>query len=253
MSTTPQRTAIVTGAARGIGAATAIRLAADGHAVAVLDLDEAACAQTVSVITEAGGRAIAVGVDVSQPEQVEAAVARVAEELGAPTILVNTAGIIRDNLIFKMTVEDWDAVIAVHLRGAFLMTKAVQAHMTAEKYGRIVNLSSTSAQGNRGQVNYSAAKAGLQGFTKTLAIELGRFGVTANAVAPGFIATDMTRATAERMKVSFEDFIAGASAQIPVGRVGEPEDIAATVAFLTSEEAGFVSGQVIYVAGGPQD
>jgi len=253
VSTTPQRTAIVTGAARGIGAATAIRLAADGHAVAVLDLDEAACAQTVSAITEAGGRAIAVGVDVSQPEQVEAAVARVADELGAPTILVNNAGIIRDNLIFKMTVEDWDAVIAVHLRGAFLMTKAVQAHMTAEKHGRIVNLSSTSAQGNRGQVNYSAAKAGLQGFTKTLAIELGRFGVTANAVAPGFIATDMTKATAERMKVSFEDFIAGASAQIPVGRVGEPEDIAATVSFLTSEEAGFVSGQVIYVAGGPQD
>ncbi|MGN6635371.1 MAG: 3-oxoacyl-ACP reductase FabG [Oryzihumus sp.] len=253
MSTTPQRTAIVTGAARGIGAATAIRLAADGHAVAVLDLDEAACAQTVAAITEAGGRAIAVGVDVSQPEQVEAAVARVAEELGAPTILVNNAGIIRDNLIFKMTVEDWDAVMAVHLRGAFLMTKAVQAHMTAEKYGRIVNLSSTSAQGNRGQVNYSAAKAGLQGFTKTLAIELGRFGVTANAVAPGFIATDMTKATAERMKVSFEDFIAGASTQIPVGRVGQPEDIAATVSFLTSEQAGFVSGQVIYVAGGPQD
>jgi len=253
VSTTPQRTAIVTGAARGIGAATAIRLAADGHAVAVLDLDEAACAQTVSAITEAGGRAIAVGVDVSQPEQVEAAVARVAEELGAPTILVNNAGIIRDNLIFKMTVEDWDAVIAVHLRGAFLMTKAVQAHMTAEKHGRIVNLSSTSAQGNRGQVNYSAAKAGLQGFTKTLAIELGRFGVTANAVAPGFIATDMTKATAERMKVSFEDFIAGASSQIPVGRVGQPEDIAATISFLTSEEAGFVSGQVIYVAGGPQD
>ena len=253
MSTTPQRTAIVTGAARGIGAATAIRLAADGHAVAVLDLDEAACAQTVSAITEAGGRAIAVGVDVSRPEQVEAAVARVADELGAPTILVNNAGIIRDNLIFKMTVEDWDAVMAVHLRGAFLMTKAVQAHMTAEKYGRIVNLSSTSAQGNRGQVNYSAAKAGLQGFTKTLAIELGRFGVTANAVAPGFIATDMTRATAERMKVSFEDFIAGASAQIPVGRVGEPEDIAATISFLSSDGAGFVSGQVIYVAGGPQD
>ena len=253
MSTTPQRTAIVTGAARGIGAATAIRLAADGHAVAVLDLDEAACAGTVQAITDAGGRAIAVGVDVSQPDQVEAAVARVAEELGAPTILVNNAGIVRDNLIFKMTVEDWDAVMAVHLRGAFLMTKAVQAHMTAEKHGRIVNLSSTSAQGNRGQVNYSAAKAGLQGFTKTLAIELGRFGVTANAVAPGFIVTDMTKATAERMKVSFEDFIAGASAQIPVGRVGKPEDIAATVSFLTSEEAGFVSGQVIYVAGGPQD
>jgi 3-oxoacyl-[acyl-carrier protein] reductase len=253
VSTTTQRTAIVTGAARGIGAATAIRLAADGHAVAVLDLDEAACAGTAKAITDAGGRALAVGVDVSSPEQVDAAVARVADELGTPTILVNNAGIIRDNLIFKMAVEDWDAVMNVHLRGAFLMTKAVQAHMTAEKYGRIVNLSSTSAQGNRGQVNYSAAKAGLQGFTKTLAIELGRYGVTANAVAPGFIATDMTRATAERMKVSFEDFIAGASAQIPVGRVGQPDDIAATISFLTSEQAGFVSGQVIYVAGGPQD
>ena len=253
MSTTTQRTAIVTGAARGIGAATAVRLAKDGHAVAVLDLDEARCAETVSAITSAGGRAIAVAVDVSAPEQVEAAVARVAAELGAPTILVNNAGIIRDNLIFRMTVEDWDAVLNVHLRGAFLMTKAVQAHMTAEKYGRIVNLSSTSALGNRGQANYSAAKAGMQGLTKTLAIELGRFGVTANAVAPGFIVTDMTRQTAERMNILFEDFLTGAASQIPVGRVGQPQDVAATISFLTSEEAGFVSGQVIYVAGGPED
>ena len=252
-TTTTQRTAIVTGAARGIGAATALRLAKDGHAVAVLDLDESCCAATVSAIASAGGRAIAVGVDISVPEQVEAAVERVAMELGAPTILVNNAGIIRDNLIFKMTVEDWDTVMNVHLRGAFLMTKAVQAHMTAENYGRIVNLSSTSALGNRGQVNYSAAKAGLQGFTKTLAIELGRFGVTANAVAPGFIATDMTKQTAARLNISFEDFLAGAAAQIPVGRVGQPQDIAATISFLTSEEASFVSGQVIYVAGGPED
>ena len=250
---TIQRIAIVTGAARGIGAATAIRLARDGHAVAVLDLDEPSCAETVSAITSAGGRALAVGVDVSVPEQVDAAVARVASELGAPTILVNNAGIIRDNLIFKMSVQDWDAVMNVHLRGAFLMTKAVQAHMTAGKYGRIVNLSSTSAQGNRGQVNYSAAKAGLQGFTKTLAIELGPFGVTANAVAPGFIATDMTRQTAERLNVPFEEYLAGAAAQIPVRRVGQPADIAATISFLTSEEAGYVSGQVIYVAGGPRD
>ena len=252
MSSTTQRTAIVTGAARGIGAATAIRLAADGHAVAVLDLDENACADTVSAITSAGGRAIAVGVDVAGRAGRGGRGPR-RDELGAPTILVNNAGIIRDNLLFKMTVEDWDAVMNVHLRGSFLMTKAVQAHMSAQKYGRIVNLSSTSAQGNRGQVNYSAAKAGLQGFTKTLAIELGRFNVTANAVAPGFIATDMTRQTAERMKVSFEDFIAGAAAQIPVGRVGQPEDIANTISFLTSEQSGFVSGQVIYVAGGPQD
>jgi 3-oxoacyl-[acyl-carrier protein] reductase len=253
VSTVTQRTAIVTGSARGIGAATAIRLAKDGHNVAVLDLDEASCAETVSAIASAGGRALAVGVDVSVPEQVDAAVARVAAELGAPTILVNNAGIIRDNLIFKMPVEDWDAVMNVHLRGAFLMTKAVQTHMTAERYGRIVNLSSTSAHGNRGQVNYSAAKAGMQGFTKTLAIELGPFGVTANAVAPGFIATDMTRQTAARMNVSFEDFLAHAAAQIPVRRAGQPQDVAAMISFLTSEEAGYVSGQVIYVAGGPKD
>ena len=248
-----QRVAIVTGAARGIGAATAKRLAAEGHAVAVLDLDEGSCARTVEAITAEGGRALAVGVDVAKADQVEAAVQRVADELGAPTILVNNAGVIRDNLIFKMTEDDWDTVMSVHLKGSFLMTRAVQAHMTAEKYGRIVNLSSSSAQGNRGQANYSAAKAGLQGFTKTLAIELGRFNVTANAVAPGFIQTDMTRATAERMGVSFEDFIAHSASQIPVQRVGQPEDIAATIAFLTSEEAGFVSGQVIYVAGGPLD
>jgi len=248
-----QRVAVVTGAARGIGAATALRLARDGNAVAVLDLDEASCAGTVQAVEAAGGRAIAVGVDVSKADQVEAAVARVADELGAPTILVNNAGIIRDNLIFKMTEDDWDAVMGVHLRGSFLMTRAVQAHMSAEKYGRIVNLSSSSALGNRGQANYSAAKAGLQGFTKTLAIELGRFGVTANAVAPGFIQTDMTAATAERIGVPFEDFIKHSAAQIPVQRVGQPEDIAATISFLCSEEAGFVSGQVIYVAGGPLD
>lgn len=250
---TTQRVAIVTGAARGIGAATAIRLAADGNAVAVLDLDEAACAQTVATITGAGGRAVAVGVDVARADQVETAVQRVADELGGPTILVNNAGITRDNLLFKMTEQDWDSVMDVHLRGSFLMTRAVQKHMTQAGYGRIVNLSSTSAQGNRGQVNYAAAKAGLQGFTKTLAIELGKFGVTANAVAPGFIQTEMTRMTAERMGVSFEDFITHSASQIPVARVGQPEDIAATIAFLCSEEAGFVSGQVIYVAGGPQD
>ncbi len=252
MATTP-RTAVVTGAARGIGAATAKRLAADGHRVAVLDLDAAACADTVGAITDAGGQALGVGVDVADADQVTAAVAQVVEGLGAPTILVNNAGITRDNLIFKMTEQDWDAVIGVHLRGSFLMTRAVQAHMTAEKFGRIVNLSSSSAQGNRGQVNYSAAKAGLQGFTKTLAIELGKFGVTANAVAPGFIETEMTRATAERMGVTFEDFIAHSAKAIPVQRVGQPEDIAAVISFLTSDEAGFVNGQVVYVAGGPLD
>src|SRR5262249_963724 len=160
------------------------------------------------------------------------------------TILVNNAGVTRDNLLFKMTEQDWDTVIGVHLRGSFLMTKAAQAHMTAAKWGRIVNLSSTSALGNRGQANYSTPKAGLQGFTNTLAMELGKFGITANAIAPGFIATDMTRATAERLGVPWEDYKAAGAARIPVGRVGQPEDIAATVSFLTSDEAGFISGQV---------
>ncbi|SDI77410.1 3-oxoacyl-[acyl-carrier protein] reductase [Actinokineospora alba] len=247
------RTAIVTGAARGIGAAVAKRLARDGFAVAVIDLNEASCADTVAAIEAEGGKALAVGADVSDSAQVEAAVTKVAEELGAPTVLVNNAGILRDNLIFKMTDDDWDLVMNVHLRGSFLMTRAVQKHQTEQKYGRIVNLSSTSALGNRGQANYATAKAGLQGFTKTLAIELGKFGVTANAIAPGFIETEMTAATAERMGVSFEDFKKGAASMIPVGRIGNPDDIAATASFLCSEEAGFVSGQVIYVAGGPKD
>ncbi|WP_068255647.1 SDR family oxidoreductase [Janibacter corallicola] len=253
MTTDQQRVAVVTGAARGIGAGVARRLAVDGMAVAVLDLDESACVPVVEEITAAGGRALAVGADVSDPEQVEAGVRRIADELGAPTVLVNNAGVIRDNLIFRMSVEDWDAVMAVHLRGAFLMTKACQAHMTQEKYGRIVNLSSTSAQGNRGQVNYSAAKAGMQGFTKTLAIELGKFGVTANAIAPGFIETEMTAETAARIGISFEDLKANASTQAAVARTGKPEDIAHAVSFFVSEGAGFTTGQVLYVAGGPCD
>ncbi|SKC82698.1 3-oxoacyl-ACP reductase FabG [Krasilnikoviella flava] len=251
MTATP-RVAVVTGAARGIGAATARRLAADGHAVAVLDLLEEQASETAAGIVADGGRAIGLGVDVADAAAVEAAVARVTDELGAPTILVNNAGILRDNLLFKMTEDDWDAVLRVHLRGAFVTTRAVQAHMVAAGWGRVVNLSSTSALGNRGQANYSAAKAGMQGFTKTLAIELGKFGVTANAVAPGVIATDMIAATAERVGVSLEDFLAEAAKDVPVGRAGRPEDIAAAVAFFCSEEASFVSGQVLYVAGGPK-
>lgn len=250
--TTP-RIAIVTGGARGIGAATAARLARDGRAVAVCDLDAAACEQVAADLRGQGFSALGVGCDVSSPEAVDAMLATVVEQLGAPTIVVNNAGIIRDNLLFKMTVEDWDAVMGVHLRGAFLVTKAAQKHMVDAGFGRVVCLSSTSAQGNRGQANYSAAKAGLQGFVKTLAIELGKYGVTANAVAPGFIATDMTRATAARMGVSFQDFLTYAAKEIPVGRVGVPDDIAAAISYLTSDEAGFVSGQVLYVAGGPKD
>ncbi|MDT0442615.1 3-oxoacyl-ACP reductase FabG [Streptomyces johnsoniae] len=253
MSTPEQRVAIVTGAARGIGAATARRLAAEGRAVAVVDLEESAGRGTVDEITAAGGRALAVGCDVSDADAVRAAVSRVAEELGPPQILVNNAGVLRDNLLFKMSEGDWDTVMNVHLRGAFLMSRACQAHMVEAKFGRIVSLSSSSALGNRGQANYSAAKAGLQGFTKTLAIELGKFGITANAVAPGFIVTDMTAQTAARVGVGFEDFQQAAADSIPVRRVGRPEDVAGAIAFFTGEAAGFVSGQVLYVAGGPLD
>jgi 3-oxoacyl-[acyl-carrier protein] reductase len=246
------RVAVVTGAARGIGAAIAARLAADGCAVAVIDLDEGSTAATVEAITAAGGNALGIGADVSDPDQVARAVARTDDTLGAPTILVNNAGILRDNLLFKMSVGDWDAVMNVHLRGAFLMSREIQKHQVDAKWGRIVSLSSTSALGNRGQANYSTAKAGLQGLTKTLAIELGPFNITANAIAPGFIASDMLRATAERLNIGYEEFLAGAAKEIPVRRVGQPEDVAAVAGFLCSPEAGFVSGQVIYVAGGPK-
>jgi 3-oxoacyl-[acyl-carrier protein] reductase len=252
MASTTQRVAIVTGAARGIGAAVAERLHHDGFAVAVLDLDEGSCAATVDAITSTGGNSLAVGVDVSDASAVEAAVARVADELGPPVVLVNNAGITRDNLIFKMSEDDWDSVLRVHLRGAFLMSRAAQAFMTKAGWGRIVNLSSTSALGNRGQANYAAAKAGMQGLTKTLAIELGRFGVTANAIAPGFIVTEMTRLTAERLGVSFEEFQEARAKETPVPRVGQPADIAHAVSFFVSDEASFVSGQVLYVAGGPR-
>ncbi len=251
MSEASQRVAIVTGGARGIGAGTARRLAADGLAVAVLDLKEGDSQGTVDAITSAGGTALAVGADVSDADQVGAAVDKVATELGPPVVLVNNAGVIKDNMLFKMTDDDWDTVIGVHLRGSFLMSRACQKHMVDGRWGRIVNLSSSSALGNRGQANYSTAKAGLQGFTKTLAIELGQFGVTANAVAPGFIATDMTAATAARLGIGFEEFQKAAATQIPVRRVGTPDDVAHVTSFLVSEGAGFVSGQVIYVAGGP--
>jgi len=245
------RSAVVTGGARGIGAGVARRLAADGLAVAVLDLKEGDCGATVDAITAAGGQAMAVGADVSDAGQVKAAVDAVAGGLGPPAVLVNNAGVLRDNLLFKMSEDDWDTVMGVHLRGAFLMSRAVQKHMVDQRFGRIINLSSSSALGNRGQVNYSAAKAGLQGFTKTLAIELGQFGVTANAIAPGFIVTDMTAATAARVGMDFTDFQNAAAARIPVRRVGQTDDVAHVASFLASEGAGFVSGQVIYVAGGP--
>lgn len=250
---TEQRVAIVTGAARGIGAEIARRLSADGFAVAVVDLDESSSAETAAAITAAGGRAAGYGADVTDEAAVSSVVARIAADLGAPTVLVNNAGVLRDNLLFKMTTDDWDIVMNVHLRGTFLMTRAVQSFMVESGFGRVVNLSSASAVGNGGQVNYSAAKAGIQGFTKTAAIELGRFGVTVNAIAPGFIATAMTEATATRKGVTFEEFKEQRAQHTPVRRVGEPADVAAAASFFARDESSFISGQVLYVAGGPVD
>ena len=238
-------TALVTGGAKGIGAATAERLAAEGAHVVVADLDETEANETAERI---GGRAVRC--DVASRADVEAAVA-VAAETGRLDVLVTCAGIIRDNLVHKMTDDDWEAVMATHLRGTFLAVQTAQAHMTGQGSGAMVLISSTSALGNRGQANYSAAKAGIQGLTKTLAIELGRFGVRVNCVAPGFIATAMTEQTAERLGVSFEDFQAAVSQQVPLQRVGQPEDVAGVIAFLCSDDAAYVSGQVIYVRGGP--
>jgi 3-oxoacyl-[acyl-carrier protein] reductase len=243
--------ALVTGAARGIGAATATRLAADGAAVALADLDEAQAQATAQQIDPSGERVLALGCNVAESAQVQQMVDRTLERFGRLDILVNNAGITRDNLLFKMGEDDWEAVINVHLRGAFLCARAAQKSMVEQKHGRIISLSSVSALGNRGQVNYSAAKAGIQGLTRTLAIELGPFGITANAVAPGFIDTDMTRATAERLGLTPEQAQAAATTRIALRRIGQPSEVASVIAFLASEDASYVNGQIIYVNGGP--
>ncbi|HXR65517.1 MAG TPA: 3-oxoacyl-ACP reductase FabG [Ktedonobacteraceae bacterium] len=246
------RVAFVTGAGRGIGAATALRLAEDGARVVLADIDPEGCKQVAAQIEQAGSQALAVSCNVADGSAVAAAVQQAVDTFGRLDILVNNAGVLRDNLLFKMSDDDWETVMNVHLKGAFLCSRAAQAHMVKQKYGRIISLSSTSALGNRGQINYSTAKAGLQGLTKTLAIELGPFGVTANAVAPGFIDTEMTRASARRQGHDPDQVIEMASKTIPVRRVGQPRDVANVINFLASEESGYVTGQIIYVAGGPK-
>ena len=246
------RVALVTGASRGIGKATARRLAEEGAQVCLADIDKEGVLSAAEDLSGDDLDVFGARLDVTDPEEVEAAVEETTSRYGRLDILVNNAGVTRDNLLFRMTDEDWQMVTDVHLKGAFLCSRAAQKPMVNGGYGRIVNISSTSALGNRGQANYSAAKAGLQGFTKTLSVELGRFGITVNAVAPGFVETEMTRATAARMGVDFDDFVAARVETIPVGRGGKPEDIAAAVLFFASEEASFVSGQVLYAAGGPK-
>ncbi|MEJ5867971.1 3-oxoacyl-ACP reductase FabG [Pseudokineococcus sp. 5B2Z-1] len=244
------RVALVTGGGRGIGAAIGRRLAAGGAAVALLDLDGERAERAAADLAATGARALGLAVDVTDADAVARGVERVVAELGGLDVAVNNAGVTRDNLLFKMSEEDWDTVMAVHLRGAFLVSRAVQAPMVEQKRGRIISLSSVSALGSRGQANYSAAKMGLQGFTRTLAVELGRFGITANAVAPGFVQSDMTDATAARLEMTPEAYREAVAERTPVGRIGQPEDIAEAVAFLASDEASYVTGQTLYVDGG---
>ena len=245
------RVALITGSARGIGFGIATRLAEEGASVAVVDLDQDAAAKAAAAVRLRGdARAVGIAADVSAASSAESAVARAVDELGGVHVLVNNAGVTRDNLLFKMSEDDWDLVMGVHLRGAFLMTRAAQKHFVAQRYGKVLCLSSVSALGNRGQANYAAAKMGVQGFVRTLGIELGPFGINVNAVAPGFIATEMTDATAARLKMSVEELRRINAEANPVRRVGLPEDIAAAVAFLCSDEASYITGQTLYVDGG---
>src|SRR5262245_47321564 len=218
------RVVFITGAGRGIGAAVARKLAGEGASVAVADMDLGPAEETAVAVRQAGGRALALACDVTSREQVEAAVARAVAELGQLDILVACAGIIRDNLLFRMTDDDWNSVIDTHLKGSVCAARAAQKHMVPRRYGKMVFISSTSALGNRGQSNYSAAKAGMQGMTRTIAIELGQFNINVNAVAPGFVETRMTRAVAERTGGDYEQMKVEGGARIPLRRRGERED-----------------------------
>ncbi|WP_338761471.1 3-oxoacyl-ACP reductase FabG [Nocardia vulneris] len=242
------KVAVVTGAAQGIGAATALQLAVEGAAVAVLDRN--APADTLEQITRAGGTARGYVCDVTDRASVQSVFDQIATDLGSPQILINNAGITRDDLFFRLAEDDWNAVLAVNLTGAYHCAQVAQKYMVAQRYGKIVSLSSRSALGNRGQANYAAAKAGIQGLTATLAIELGPYNINVNAVAPGYIATAMTAATANRVGMSAEEHQQSVAERTPLGRVGQPAEVAAVIAFLASDAASYVSGQTLYVNGG---
>jgi len=239
------RVAIITGAARGIGRAIALKLASGGAKLALMDVLEEPLAESVALCTEAGSpEARCYRLDVTDEQAVEETVDRVAEEFGSIDILVNNAGITRDDLLMRMESSAWDIVLAVNLKGTFLMTRVAARHMLRNRRGRIVNLASVSGlAGNAGQANYSASKAGVVGLTKTTARELAARNITANAVAPGFIETDMTAVLSDAVKEK-------AKAAIPLRRMGRPDDVAEAVAFFASDEAAYITGQVIAVDGG---
>lgn len=244
--------AVVTGASRGIGKAISKRLASEGANVYLVDINEDALYETCNQLASLDLSVEAVVADITNEEDVKRLFAVVEGMHGKADILVNNAGIIRDNLFYKMSSDDWDHVLNVHMKGTFLCSKYAQELMVKNQYGRIINLSSVSALGSRGQANYAAAKAGIQGFTKTLAIELGKYNITVNSIAPGFIMTDMTKAVAERLGITFDQLIEAKIKQIPVNRAGKPDDIAQAASFFASPASSFINGQVLYVAGGPK-
>lgn len=239
------KVAIVTGSGHGLGAAIAARFAQEGAAVALVDIDESAAEAQASTLRQSGARVLALGADVTNETAVAAMVGRVVEHFGGVHVLVNNAGFTRDMRITKMKVDDWDAVVDVILKGAFLCTRAVMPHMTEQRWGRVINISSRAHLGNPGQANYSAAKAGVIGFTRAMSLEAGRSFITVNAVAPGIIDTEAVRRLAHYEKVK-----ESAEKTTPIPRLGQPEDVADVVAFLASERAAYVSGDVLHVSGG---
>jgi len=239
------KVAVITGSGRGIGYAAALTLAQEGARIVITDINPDAVHEAVASLKKAGHEAIGVELDVCNDEQVQAMAVQAVQAFGSIDILVNNAGFTRDKYLTKMPMADWDAVIDVILKGAYLCTRAALPTMMEKKWGRVINIASRAHWGNPGQTNYSAAKAGLIGFTRALALEQGKFNVTANAIAPGLVETPLVRALP-----SYEMIKTNALARQPVQRLGAVQDIANAVAFLASDRASFITGELLHVTGG---